>query len=44
MQGHIGVAHGPRMVNHQAGRFAQQLYSMYYNQGKSLVCYEKSSC
>lgn len=44
MQGHIGRAHGQRAINHQASRFAQQLYSMYYNQGKSLVCREKSTC
>lgn len=34
MQGHIGTAHDQRNYKHQAGRFAQQLYSMYYNQGK----------
>ncbi|KAJ9125402.1 hypothetical protein QFC22_000362 [Naganishia vaughanmartiniae] len=32
MRGHIGSAQDERTVAHQAGRFAQQLYSMYYNQ------------
>ncbi|KAJ9107853.1 hypothetical protein QFC19_002759 [Naganishia cerealis] len=34
MQGHIGSAQDERTLAHQAGRFARQLYSMYYNQSK----------
>lgn len=32
MRGHIGSGHDERTIAHQAGRFAQQLYMMYYNQ------------
>jgi hypothetical protein len=34
MQGHIGRATDERSYRRQAGRFAQELYSMYYKQGK----------
>lgn len=35
MQGHIGGATDERPYRRQASRFAQELYSMYYKQGKS---------
>lgn len=42
MQGHIGAARDQHHHRHQAGRFAQQLYSMYYNQGKSFWTRERA--
>jgi hypothetical protein len=37
MQGHIGRAADERSYRRHASRFAQELYSMYYKQGKSYL-------